>query len=192
MELYVHLPFCARKCRYCDFASYAGREGDIPGYVDDLITEMRRASQRLARPGMDTAFLGGGTPSLLPAPQLDRILRSARECFSFSPDAECTSEANPGTLTEAAYGDEIIYERHRHRFEFNNAFREKLTECGLVIGGTLPNGRLVEIVELPKSVHPWFVGTQFHPEFKSRPTNPHPLFRDFVAAALKRKTDGVC
>ena len=98
----------------------------------------------------------------------------------------------PGTLTEAAYGDEIIYERHRHRFEFNNAFREKLTECGLVIGGTLPNGRLVEIVELPKSVHPWFVGTQFHPEFKSRPTNPHPLFRDFVAAALKRKTDGVC
>ena len=98
----------------------------------------------------------------------------------------------PGTLTEAAYGDEIIYERHRHRFEFNNAFREKLTECGLVIGGTLPNGRLVEIVELPKSVHPWFVGTQFHPEFKSRPTNPHPLFRDFVAAALKRKTDGGC
>ena len=98
----------------------------------------------------------------------------------------------PGTLTEKAYGDEIIYERHRHRFEFNNAFREKLTECGLVIGGTLPNGRLVEIVELPTSVHPWFVGTQFHPEFKSRPTHPHPLFLGFVAAALKRKTDVGC
>lgn len=98
----------------------------------------------------------------------------------------------PGTLTEKAYGDEIIYERHRHRFEFNNAFREKLVDCGLVIGGTLPNGRLVEIVELPTSVHPWFVGTQFHPEFKSRPTNPHPLFRDFIAAALKRKTDAGC
>ncbi len=98
----------------------------------------------------------------------------------------------PGTLTEKAYGDEIIYERHRHRFEFNNAFREKLVDCGLVIGGTLPNGRLVEIVELPTTVHPWFVGTQFHPEFKSRPTNPHPLFRDFIAAALKRKTDAGC
>ncbi len=98
----------------------------------------------------------------------------------------------PGTLTEAAYGEAIIYERHRHRYEFNNAYREKLVECGLVIGGTLPNGRLVEIVELPTSVHPWFLATQFHPEFKSRPTNPHPLFRDFVAAALKRKTDAGC
>lgn len=90
-----------------------------------------------------------------------------------------------GTLTHKAYQDELIYERHRHRFEFNNAYREQLTEAGLVIGGTLPNGRLVEIVEIKD--HPWFVGTQFHPEFKSRPTNPHPLFRDFVQAALKNK-----
>jgi CTP synthase len=87
-----------------------------------------------------------------------------------------------GTLTYKAYQDEIIYERHRHRFEFNNAYRQQLTEAGLVIGGTLPNGRLIEIVEL--SDHPWFVATQFHPEFKSRPTNPHPLFRDFITAAL--------
>jgi CTP synthase len=89
----------------------------------------------------------------------------------------------PGTLTYAAYQDEIIYERHRHRFEFNNAYREKLVNQGLVLGGTLPNDRLVEVVEIKD--HPWFVGTQFHPEFKSRPTKPHPLFRDFVAAALK-------
>jgi CTP synthase len=89
----------------------------------------------------------------------------------------------PGTLTYAAYQDEIIYERHRHRFEFNNAYREKLVSQGLVLGGTLPNDRLVEVVEIKD--HPWFVGTQFHPEFKSRPTKPHPLFRDFVAAALK-------
>ncbi len=89
------------------------------------------------------------------------------------------------TLTYQAYQDEIIYERHRHRFEFNNAYREQLAAAGLVIGGTLPNGRLVEIVELKD--HPWFVGTQFHPEFKSRPTNPHPLFRDFVKASLTRK-----
>ncbi|MBP2653210.1 MAG: synthase [Firmicutes bacterium] len=87
-----------------------------------------------------------------------------------------------GTLTEVAYQDEIIYERHRHRFEFNNAYRQVLTDAGMVIGGTLPNGRLVEIVEVKD--HPWFVGTQFHPEFKSRPTNPHPLFRDYVKAAL--------
>ena len=88
----------------------------------------------------------------------------------------------PGTLTDAAYRDEIIYERHRHRFEFNNAYREKLLGAGLVLGGTLPNDRLVEVVEV--GGHPWFVGTQFHPELKSRPTKPHPLFRDFVAAAL--------
>ena len=89
------------------------------------------------------------------------------------------------TLTSEAYHDEIIYERHRHRFEFNNAYREQLTAKGLVIGGTSPNGRLVEIIELHN--HPWFVGTQFHPEFKSRPTKPHPLFRDFVKAALTYK-----
>jgi CTP synthase len=89
------------------------------------------------------------------------------------------------TLTCQAYQDEIIYERHRHRWEFNNAYREQLTQAGLVIGGTLPNGRLVEIIEVKD--HPWFVGTQFHPELKSRPTNPHPLFREFIKAALNGK-----
>ncbi|WP_304228877.1 CTP synthase [Phascolarctobacterium succinatutens] len=91
----------------------------------------------------------------------------------------------PNTLTSKAYNAELIYERHRHRYEFNNAFREKIVGKGLVLGGTLPNGRLVEIVELPQSEHPWFLGAQFHPEFKSRPTNPHPLFREFVGAAVK-------
>lgn len=93
----------------------------------------------------------------------------------------------PDTLTMKAYNEELIYERHRHRYEFNNAFREEIIEKGLKLGGTLPNGRLVEIVELPESVHPWFLGAQFHPEFKSRPTNPHPLFRDFIAAALRKQ-----
>lgn len=91
----------------------------------------------------------------------------------------------PDTLTSKAYNAELIYERHRHRYEFNNAFREEIVDRGLVLGGTLPNGRLVEIVELPESEHPWFLGAQFHPEFKSRPTNPHPLFREFVGAAVK-------
>lgn len=90
-----------------------------------------------------------------------------------------------GTLTYQAYQDEIVYERHRHRWEFNNSYREQLTEAGLVIGGTLPKGSLVEIVEIKN--HPWYVATQFHPEFKSRPTNPHPLFREFVKAALSNK-----
>ena len=91
----------------------------------------------------------------------------------------------PDTLTSKAYNAELIYERHRHRYEFNNAFREKIVGKGLVLGGTLPNGRLVEIVELPESEHPWFLGAQFHPEFKSRLTYPHPLFREFVGAAVK-------
>lgn len=91
----------------------------------------------------------------------------------------------PGTLTEKAYGQPLLYERHRHRYEFNNEYREQMTGCGLVLGGISPDDRLVEIVELPESEHPWFLGCQFHPEFKSRPTKAHPLFRDFIAAALE-------
>jgi CTP synthase len=87
----------------------------------------------------------------------------------------------PGTLAAAAYGEALIYERHRHRFEFNNHYRERLAAAGMVFSGTSPNGRLVEIVELRD--HPFFVGSQFHPEFRSRPNRPHPLFRDFMRAA---------
>lgn len=93
-----------------------------------------------------------------------------------------------GTLTEKAYGEPLIYERHRHRYEFNNEYREILTRSGLVLGGTSPDGRLVEIVELSESEHPWFLGCQFHPEFKSRPTKAHPLFRDFIAAAVRHES----
>ena len=92
------------------------------------------------------------------------------------------------TFTAAAYfGEEEvgeIRERHRHRFEFNNDFREILQERGMVIAGVLPDDSLVEIVELQKEIHPWFVGCQFHPELKSRPNHPHPLFKAFVGAAL--------
>jgi CTP synthase len=91
----------------------------------------------------------------------------------------------PGTLAEKAYGITEISERHRHRYEFNNAYKERLEEKGLVISGLSPNGELVEIVELKD--HPWFLGCQFHPEFKSRPMEPHPLFRNFIQAALKYK-----
>ena len=93
-------------------------------------------------------------------------------------------ELGAGTRTREVYGESVISERHRHRYEVNNAFRQQLLDGGLVISGTFQEGRLVEIVELPD--HPWFVASQFHPEFKSRPTRPAPLFREFVAAALQR------
>jgi CTP synthase len=91
----------------------------------------------------------------------------------------------PGSRAFAAYGQPVIYERHRHRYEFNNEFRELLVSNGLVLSGLSPDNQLVEIVELAD--HPWFVGTQFHPEFKSRPDRPHPLFRSFIGAAVARR-----
>ena len=92
-----------------------------------------------------------------------------------------------GSRAAQIYGAGEISERHRHRFEFNNDYREALTKAGLVLSGTSPDGRLVEIVELPE--HPHFVGCQFHPEFKSRPMAAHPLFSHFVAAALRRRDE---
>lgn len=88
-----------------------------------------------------------------------------------------------GTLAAEAYGEPLVHERHRHRYEFNSAYREELEAAGLVVSGTSPDGELVEMVELRRDLHPWFVATQAHPEFKSRPTRPHPLFREFVRAA---------
>jgi len=92
----------------------------------------------------------------------------------------------PETIAHSLYNNEVIYERHRHRYEFNNAYRSLLLDTGYDISGTSPDGRLVEIIEMPN--HPFFVATQFHPEFRSRPNNPHPLFLGFVQAAFK-KTD---
>lgn len=94
----------------------------------------------------------------------------------------------PGTRAAAAYGTDVVMERHRHRFEFNNKYRKALEEAGLIISGQSPDGRLVEIVELRD--HPWFVASQFHPEFLSRPNSPHPLFRDFVVAATNTLREG--
>ncbi|MBR4702989.1 MAG: CTP synthase [Oscillospiraceae bacterium] len=91
----------------------------------------------------------------------------------------------PGTRMDRCYGTELISERHRHRYEFNNEFREALAGAGLVLSGTSPDGTIVETVEIPDN--PFFVGVQFHPEFKSRPNRPHPLFRGFVEAALSQK-----
>jgi CTP synthase len=90
---------------------------------------------------------------------------------------------HPGTRAWEAYGESVVYERHRHRYEVNNHLRKQLEEAGLVFCGTTPDERLVEITELPREVHPYYVASQFHPEFKSRPDRPAPLFREFVGAA---------
>jgi CTP synthase len=94
------------------------------------------------------------------------------------------AQLRPGSLAAEAYGTTTVTERHRHRYEVNNAYRDALTKAGLMISGTSPDGRLVEFLELERDVHPFFVGTQAHPELKSRPTRPHPLFAGFIGAAL--------
>jgi CTP synthase len=97
--------------------------------------------------------------------------------------------AESGTHIFAAYGEKHIWERHRHRYEFSNKYRKEMTESGLKIAALTPDGSLVECVEWPGGAggHPWGLGVQFHPEFKSKPTAAAPLFRDFIAAVKKRK-----
>ena len=95
---------------------------------------------------------------------------------------------NPDTIASKIYSDEVIYERHRHRYEVNNKYRDKLIENGLIIGGVSPDNNLVEMIEIKD--HPYFVASQFHPEFKSRPWEPAPLFNDFIASSIKTKSSG--
>lgn len=97
------------------------------------------------------------------------------------------AELADGSIVAEVYGAAEVSERHRHRFEVNNDYREELAAAGLVFSGTSPDDRLVEYVELPREVHPYYVATQAHPEFRSRPTQPHPLFAGLVAAALVRQ-----
>ena len=92
---------------------------------------------------------------------------------------------NPGTIMQKAYGADEVNERHRHRYEFNNDFREIFEKNGMIFSGTSPDGLLVEAIELP--ANDFFVGVQYHPEFKSRPNHAHPLFREFIRASLKNK-----
>ena len=89
-----------------------------------------------------------------------------------------------GSMADRLYGDEVVYERHRHRYEFNNAYRNLFLESGYRISGSSPDGRLVELIELPE--HPFFTACQYHPEFLSRPGQPHPLFRGLIEAAQQR------
>lgn len=94
----------------------------------------------------------------------------------------------PGTKAHQAYGEAVVFERHRHRYEFNNEYRKRMEAHGLVLSGRSADNSLIEVIELAD--HPWFVASQFHPEFKSRPTRPHPLFRDFIGACLQQQREG--
>ncbi|MDE6773361.1 MAG: CTP synthase, partial [Treponemataceae bacterium] len=138
---------------------------NVLGYADAHSTEMNKDT---AHPVID----------LMPD-QNGKILGGTLRLGKFA----CA--VTPGTLTEKAYGTATIWERHRHRYEFNNAYRAALQSAGLIIAGVNPERDLVEIVEAPD--HPWMLGGQFHPEFKSRPNKAGPLFRDFIKASIQHK-----
>jgi CTP synthase len=166
-------------------ACRVARERDIP-YLG-LCLGMHVAVSEFARHvcGLDGANSTEMDPET-PYPVID-LLPEQKEIEDLGGTMRLGAQAvelGDGTRARDAYGEAVIHERHRHRYEVNNELRLRLVEAGLVVSGTFQEGRLVEIVELPE--HPWFVASQFHPEFKSRPTRPAPLFRDFVGAALER------
>jgi CTP synthase len=99
------------------------------------------------------------------------------------------AELAAGSLVSRAYGSSRVEERHRHRYEVNNAYRDQLEEAGLVFSGTSPDNNLVEFVELPRDVHPYYIATQAHPELRSRPTKAHPLFKGLIGAAITRQRE---
>jgi CTP synthase len=96
------------------------------------------------------------------------------------------ADLQPGSLVASLYGRSQVSERHRHRYEVNNKYRDQIQSTGMIFSGLSPDKELVEFVELPKSIHPYYVGTQAHPEFLSRPTKPHPLFIGLIAAAIEK------
>jgi CTP synthase len=99
-----------------------------------------------------------------------------------------SSDVKPGTLAHEVYGN-VLTERHRHRYEANEKYLERLTDAGLVVSAITQREKLTEVIELPTTVHPWFVGVQFHPEFKSTPWGGHPLFKSFIRAALAHQAE---
>ena len=127
-------------------------------------------------------------PVIASAPELRGVSNGTDEVDPTTRLGAYPAQLTPGSMVEKIYGTSEVSERHRHRYEVNNAYRAQLAEAGLVVSGTSPDGRLVEFVELPETVHPFFVGTQAHPEFKSRPTQPHPVFEAFARAVVTYRT----
>ncbi|SEQ62545.1 MULTISPECIES: CTP synthase [Lentzea] len=129
-------------------------------------------------------FEEGGTPVISTMADQQDVVAGQRDMGGTMRLGAYIAKLTPGSVVASAYGATEVSERHRHRYEVNNAYRGKLADAGLVFSGTSPDGRLVEFVELPADVHPFYAGTQAHPELKSRPTKPHPLFAAFVKAAI--------
>ncbi|NLZ51662.1 MAG: CTP synthase, partial [Thermoanaerobacteraceae bacterium] len=118
-----------------------------------------------------------------PHPVIDFPLKGHCEDVTAMRLGSFTCKLSENTRAKAAYGKELVKERHRHRYEFNNDYMKTLAQCGMVFSGVCPDNNFIEIIELKD--HPWFLATVFHPEFKSRPNKPHPLFSHFIKAALK-------
>uniref|UniRef100_UPI0039BF0810 CTP synthase n=1 Tax=Lentzea alba TaxID=2714351 RepID=UPI0039BF0810 len=129
-------------------------------------------------------FEEGGSPVISTMADQEDVVSGQRDMGGTMRLGAYIAKLTPGSVVASAYGATEVSERHRHRYEVNNAYRGKLTEAGLVFSGVSPDGRLVEFVELPADVHPFYAATQAHPELKSRPTKPHPLFAAFVKAAI--------
>ncbi|MFD9705749.1 CTP synthase [Lentzea sp. NPDC059081] len=129
-------------------------------------------------------FEEGGSPVISTMADQQDVVAGQRDMGGTMRLGAYIAKLTPGSVVANAYGSTEVSERHRHRYEVNNAYRAKLTDAGLVFSGVSPDGRLVEFVELPADVHPFYAATQAHPELKSRPTKPHPLFAAFVKAAI--------
>jgi CTP synthase len=171
-------------------ASRFARENGIPYLGICLGMQMAVADVARHLCGMDGANSTEFDPET-PYPVID-LLPEQKEISDLGGTMRLGADpikVHDGTRAREIYGEAVIYERHRHRYEVNNLLRARLVEAGLVISGTSPDERLVEVVELPRDTHPFFVASQYHPEFKSRPERPAPLFREFVAAALERAGD---
>jgi CTP synthase len=169
-------------------ASYA-RRGQIPALglclgLQCMVIEGARELAGLA--GANSTEFDPDTPHPVIATMADQVdvVAGERDMGGTMRLGSYPAALRPGSLVAEAYGRTEAHDRHRHRYEVNNAYRERLEEAGLVFSGTSPDRRLVEFVELPRDAHPFYVGTQAHPELKSRPTRPHPLFRAFIRAAV--------
>jgi CTP synthase len=147
---------------------------------------MEHARSQLGRPKANSTEFDPDTPD--PVIDLMPDQRDVTEMGGTMRLGNFPCQVMPGTKAAAAYGQDLVVERHRHRFEFNNDYRESLQEVGVLASGLSPDGRLVEIVE--QVDHPFMLGVQFHPEFRSRPQEPHPLFRDFLEAATNVLREG--
>ena len=165
------------------------RENGVPALglclgLQCMVIEVARSLAGIAK--ADSAEFDPTTPDPVIATMADQhdVVAGERDMGGTMRLGLWETALRPGSLAAQVYAGEVATERHRHRYEVNNAYRPALEAAGLVFSGTSPDGRLVEIAELPRDVHPFFVGTQAHPEFRSRPTRAHPLFRGFVAAAV--------